>query len=105
MLLGDVYLEHWHFAHGQKVGSKVSAMAYDDDAILVDDYWLVKAKSADAIRDLVNLLLRVLLGVLPVRLYFCDGSLGYIHIGWMVPLRRSTLITLALVTFGCLPSF
>lgn len=52
-------------------------MAHDDDARLVDDDRLVEAEFTDAVRDLLHLFLRVLLGVLLVWSDCIDGA--FVH--------------------------
>lgn len=47
---------------------QVAAVAYDEHPFFVDYQRLVKAKLADAVRDLVDLLFGMLFGILPVGL-------------------------------------
>lgn len=75
----EVEFEHGHYVEAQLVSRKVSSVSDDDDACLIDDDGLVEAELLDGAHDCLHLVVAVTLGVLAIRLYLGEWSLGHLH--------------------------
>jgi hypothetical protein len=67
LFLWDVESEDWDCLKAKHGCREVASMSYDDHVFFVDNDWLVKPKLPDGGGDLLDLLFRVLFGVLAVR--------------------------------------